>query len=279
MGALDSWRFCPVCGEAIEKVDDRAECRVCGYIGYANPVPGAEAVCFDEQGRILLGRRAFDPGQGLWDLPGGFSTKTSIRSTRCGGKFARRPGSRSSRSTSSASGSSPTTGESCSASRGRLRRRATPGPATTSSSCAGSSRTTSRRLQSWRSRITHQSCPLLSVGFRDSAVGSAGRFRRTDGRSPPVLMAAPQAVPKWVARGRVRHAARFGTPPASRARRAHRRPPPRACARRRRRRNDPPRAAAGRRPGSTGVGASTGSTTRGCARTGSSRSSPRPRAK
>jgi ADP-ribose pyrophosphatase YjhB (NUDIX family) len=72
MGALDSWRFCPVCGEAIEKVDDRAECRACGYIAYANPVPGAEAVCFDEQGRILLGRRAFDPGKGLWDLPGGF---------------------------------------------------------------------------------------------------------------------------------------------------------------------------------------------------------------
>ena len=24
------------------------------------------------EGRVLLGRRAFDPGQGLWDLPGGF---------------------------------------------------------------------------------------------------------------------------------------------------------------------------------------------------------------
>jgi 8-oxo-dGTP diphosphatase len=29
-------------------------------------------VCLDELGRILLGRRAFDPGKGLWDLPGGF---------------------------------------------------------------------------------------------------------------------------------------------------------------------------------------------------------------
>jgi ADP-ribose pyrophosphatase YjhB (NUDIX family) len=72
MGALDAWRFCPLCGEAIEKVDDRAECRSCGYVGYANAVPGAEAVCFDDRGRILLGRRAFDPGKGLWDLPGGF---------------------------------------------------------------------------------------------------------------------------------------------------------------------------------------------------------------
>ncbi len=27
VGALDDWRFCPICGEAIEKVEDRAECR------------------------------------------------------------------------------------------------------------------------------------------------------------------------------------------------------------------------------------------------------------
>jgi dATP pyrophosphohydrolase len=72
MGALDGWRFCPICGEAIEKHEDRVECPACGYVGYANAVPGAEAVCFDADGRVLLGRRANDPGAGLWDLPGGF---------------------------------------------------------------------------------------------------------------------------------------------------------------------------------------------------------------
>jgi ADP-ribose pyrophosphatase YjhB (NUDIX family) len=72
MGALDGWRFCPLCGEAIEKVDDRAECRVCGHVAYANAVPGVEVVCLDEGGGILLGRRAVDPRRGLWDLPGGF---------------------------------------------------------------------------------------------------------------------------------------------------------------------------------------------------------------
>jgi ADP-ribose pyrophosphatase YjhB (NUDIX family) len=72
MGVLDAWRFCPVCGEAIDKVEDRVECRACGFVGYANAVPGAEAVCLDEEGRVLLGRRAFDPGKDLWDLPGGF---------------------------------------------------------------------------------------------------------------------------------------------------------------------------------------------------------------
>jgi ADP-ribose pyrophosphatase YjhB (NUDIX family) len=72
MGALDGWRFCPICGEGIENVDDRAECRACGYVAYANSVPGVEAVCFDASGRVLLGRRAFAPGAGKWDLPGGF---------------------------------------------------------------------------------------------------------------------------------------------------------------------------------------------------------------
>ena len=72
MGALDGWRFCPICGEAIDNTGDRVECRACGYVGYANAVPGVEAVCVDASGRVLLGRRANDPAAGLWDLPGGF---------------------------------------------------------------------------------------------------------------------------------------------------------------------------------------------------------------
>lgn len=72
MGVLDGWRFCPICGEAIDKYDGRVECRACGYVGYANPIPAVEAVCLDADGRVLLGRRAIDPGKGLWDLPGGF---------------------------------------------------------------------------------------------------------------------------------------------------------------------------------------------------------------
>ena len=78
MSLLDGWRFCPICAEAIERIDDRAECRACGYVGYANAVPGTEAVCIDERGRVLLGRRANDPGKGLWDLPGGFLGESEL---------------------------------------------------------------------------------------------------------------------------------------------------------------------------------------------------------
>ena len=47
-------------------------CPSCGLEEYANPAPTACALIRDDQGRILLARRAGDPGAGLWDLLGGF---------------------------------------------------------------------------------------------------------------------------------------------------------------------------------------------------------------
>jgi 8-oxo-dGTP diphosphatase len=72
VGELDDWRFCPRCGEAIEKNEGAARCVACGFRAWAKPAPGTEAVILDATGRVLLGRRAFDPGAGRWDLPGGF---------------------------------------------------------------------------------------------------------------------------------------------------------------------------------------------------------------
>ena len=47
-------------------------CDACELRVYAQSQPGAEAVCFDALGRVLLGRRAGAPRVGYWDLPGGF---------------------------------------------------------------------------------------------------------------------------------------------------------------------------------------------------------------
>ena len=69
---LDEWRYCPRCGEAIEKRSGQAACATCGFRAYANSVPGVEAVIVDGDGRVLLGRRRVEPSAGLWDLPGGF---------------------------------------------------------------------------------------------------------------------------------------------------------------------------------------------------------------
>ncbi len=71
--ALAEARFCPRCGRAAE-VDfpRRICCPHCGYAAYYNPKPVAAAIPVDDHGRLILLRRGFDPGQGLWTFPGGF---------------------------------------------------------------------------------------------------------------------------------------------------------------------------------------------------------------
>jgi ADP-ribose pyrophosphatase YjhB (NUDIX family) len=69
---LAEWRACPRCGAPLEHAERCVRCPSCGLEEYANPAPTASAVIRDEAGRILLARRAHDPGAGLWDLPGGF---------------------------------------------------------------------------------------------------------------------------------------------------------------------------------------------------------------
>ena len=76
MGQLDGWRFCPRCAAELAGDRDRVECAACGFIAYANSAPAACAVVEDDEGRILLGRRAWEPYQGMWDLPGGFLGET-----------------------------------------------------------------------------------------------------------------------------------------------------------------------------------------------------------
>lgn len=71
MAFLDGWRFCPRCGAAAEHLGDHVLCPACGHVVWANSVPGVEAV-IERDGRVLLARRANEPGKGLWDLPGGF---------------------------------------------------------------------------------------------------------------------------------------------------------------------------------------------------------------
>jgi len=72
MGTLQGWRFCPRCGAGLEADEDRARCIACDFVAYANSEPTVCALCVDDQGRLLLARRAFEPDRGKWDLPGGF---------------------------------------------------------------------------------------------------------------------------------------------------------------------------------------------------------------
>lgn len=72
MPPFDGWVACPRCRADLEHEERKVECPDCGFVEYANPAPTACAVCVDEQGRILLARRAAEVFDGAWDLPGGF---------------------------------------------------------------------------------------------------------------------------------------------------------------------------------------------------------------
>jgi ADP-ribose pyrophosphatase YjhB (NUDIX family) len=71
--ALAEARYCPRCGQEAEvSFPGRLGCSHCGYIAYYGPQPVAAAIPLDGEGRVILLRRGFDPGRGLWTFPGGF---------------------------------------------------------------------------------------------------------------------------------------------------------------------------------------------------------------
>lgn len=71
--ALAEARFCPRCGQLAEiDFPRRIACAHCGYAAYYNPKPVAAVIPLDDEGRVILLRRGFDPGRGLWTFPGGF---------------------------------------------------------------------------------------------------------------------------------------------------------------------------------------------------------------
>jgi 8-oxo-dGTP diphosphatase len=75
LSTSEEWRYCPRCAGALvhREFDGRPRpvCDQCGFIYFADPKVTV-ALLIERAGRVLLGRRAVDPGRGLWCLPGGF---------------------------------------------------------------------------------------------------------------------------------------------------------------------------------------------------------------
>jgi ADP-ribose pyrophosphatase YjhB (NUDIX family) len=69
---LAGWRICPRCETDLEHAKGSVSCPACGLSVYASPAPTASAIVLDDEGQLLLAQRADEPGEGLWDLPGGF---------------------------------------------------------------------------------------------------------------------------------------------------------------------------------------------------------------
>ena len=64
MAILHGWRYCPRCAHDLEHGRGRVSCPACGFVGWANSVPCTCALVEDDEGRLLLGRRAIEPYKG-----------------------------------------------------------------------------------------------------------------------------------------------------------------------------------------------------------------------
>ena len=75
MGFLDGWRFCPLLCRSGEHRGRPFRLPAVRPRRLGEPGPGVQALV-ERDGQLLLGRRAYEPRPGMWDLPGGFLDET-----------------------------------------------------------------------------------------------------------------------------------------------------------------------------------------------------------
>jgi 8-oxo-dGTP diphosphatase len=72
------YRYCPACGGPLEsrtlKAGDpaRMACAACGFVLYLDPKVAVGTIIRAADERLVLVRRAIEPGYGLWVFPGGY---------------------------------------------------------------------------------------------------------------------------------------------------------------------------------------------------------------
>ena len=75
---MDTFRFCPTCGgplgsRSLKAGDpERLVCGQCGFVFYLDPKVAVGTIITDGDGRVVLVRRAIEPGYGKWVFPGGY---------------------------------------------------------------------------------------------------------------------------------------------------------------------------------------------------------------
>ena len=73
-----AYRYCPSCGgplsaRTLKSGDpDRLVCGTCGFIFYMDPKVAVGTIIRTDGARLVLVRRAIEPGYGLWVFPGGY---------------------------------------------------------------------------------------------------------------------------------------------------------------------------------------------------------------
>ena len=79
-----TYRFCPVCGgrlaPRVVKAGEpaRPACGACGFIVYLDPKVAVGTIIRTEDGKLVLVKRAIEPGYGLWVFPGGYMDRGEL---------------------------------------------------------------------------------------------------------------------------------------------------------------------------------------------------------
>jgi len=74
----ETFRFCPCCGGPLAPREvkagerERPACAACGFILYLDPKVAVGTIIRTADERLVLVRRAIEPGYGLWVFPGGY---------------------------------------------------------------------------------------------------------------------------------------------------------------------------------------------------------------
>jgi 8-oxo-dGTP diphosphatase len=72
------YRFCPACGGTLEARSlkagdpDRLVCSACSFVFYLDPKVAVGTIIVTPDSKLVLVRRAIEPGYGLWVFPGGY---------------------------------------------------------------------------------------------------------------------------------------------------------------------------------------------------------------
>ncbi len=74
MEIASAYHFCPICGLRRNRFEPTRpfRCEGCGHTSFFGPVTAVGAIVANDEGQILVIRRAREPGLGKLGLPGGF---------------------------------------------------------------------------------------------------------------------------------------------------------------------------------------------------------------
>jgi len=84
MSSTPTFSFCPVCGGRLERrvlrdnEPARLVCAACASVLYLDPKVAVGTIIRDESRRVLLLRRAIEPGHGKWVFPGGYVDRGEV---------------------------------------------------------------------------------------------------------------------------------------------------------------------------------------------------------